>query len=274
MLVGVTGAGGALGRAVVRRLAGRVPVVALTRHPERRAAAEGLLVREADFDRPRTLAAAFAGLDRLLVISTDARSNDTRTAQHAAALDAAAAAGVGHVVYTSLVGAGGPPEFLNAAHTATEARLKADFATWTILRNNLYLDGLDAAAPGGVYVTNSGSGAVAYVTREDCAAAAAEVLAAPDDRYAGRVLEVNGPAALDANGVAALLSERTGAPVTARVLEDDDYRAHLTGAGLPEGMITALITLGRAIRAGRYASTRPWAQATPPATARSRPAAR
>ncbi|WP_177319633.1 NAD(P)H-binding protein [Actinoplanes philippinensis] len=250
--IAVTGAAGALGSAVVRRLRDRADVIAVTRRPD--AVAPGVEVRRADFDDIGP--AAFAGADAVLVVSTDHRDNGHRAAQHAAALTAAAAAGAGHLVYTSLVGCDGPPDLLNAAHRETEAALRTAGPPWTALRNNLYLEGLDglraAAAATGRHVSNAGAGAVSYVSRSRCAEIAAETLLGP----ARGVVEVHGPRPLDTAAVAALLSARLSGPVEPVLLDDERYADHLLSTGTPPALAAALVALGQAVRAGVYTGPR------------------
>ncbi len=245
--IAVTGGAGALGSAVVRHLRDRADVVVVTRRPE--AAPAGVEVRRADFDDigPE----AFAGADAVLVVSTDHRDHERRAAQHTAAFTAAAEAGAGHLVYTSLTGCDGPPDLLNRAHRASEAALRASGVPWTALRNNLYLDGLDGlqamAAATGRHVSNAGAGAVSYVTRDECARAAAGTLLGP----ARGVVDVHGPRPLDTVALAALFSERLGRPIEPVLMDDDEYGAHLRAMGLPQ----VLVTLGQAMRAGVYDGT-------------------
>ncbi|GIE36917.1 NAD(P)-dependent oxidoreductase [Actinoplanes italicus] len=247
--IAVTGGAGALGSAVVRQLRGRADVIVVTRRPE--AVPPGVEVRPADFDDigPE----AFAGAGAVLVVSTDQRDNERRAAQHAAAIAAAAEAGAGHLVYTSLAGCDGPPDMLNAAHRASEAALRASGVPWTSLRNNLYLEGLDgllaAAAATGRYVSNAGGGGVAYVSRDRCARVAAEALLQP----ARGVVEVHGPRVLNAAAVAALLSERLGRTIEPVLLDDREYGEHLLSTGAPPALVAALVALGQAIRDGVYA---------------------
>ncbi|GAA2603173.1 SDR family oxidoreductase [Dactylosporangium fulvum] len=250
--VAVTGGAGALGSAVVRHLYGKATPIVVTRRPED--VVDGAEVRRADFDDIDP--SAFAGAERALIISTDHPDNVRRAAQHRAAIDAAVAAGVRHLVYTSLVGCDGPPDLLNAAHRETEAHLRASGVPWTAVRNNLYAEGLAgmqaAAAATGRHVTNTGDGAVAYVDRDHCAQVAATVLLGEPQG----VVEVHGPRPLDAVALAALFSRRLGRPIEPVLLDDDAYRAHLLGAGTPPPLVTALIALGQAVRAGVYAGHR------------------
>lgn len=203
----VTGASGQLGRRVVELLlaSGHARVFAATRHPEKLAdlAQRGALLRRADFDEPASLDAAFEGIDRLLLISTDTLGR--RAAQHRAAIDAAARAGVKHVVYTSAPPL--PGNAIGEEHLATERMLADSALDWTLLRNNLYTDLLVMGAIGralasGKLVSAAGDGATAYVTREDCARAAAAALAAP---FTGRrTLEISGPDAMTGQRLAAI----------------------------------------------------------------------
>src|SRR2546425_1240518 len=137
----LTGASGRLGRRVVELLADSRAdrIVATTRNPDKLAdlAKRGVVVRRADFDDPASLARAFAGADRLLLVSTDAiDATGRRNEQHRAAIDAAKAAGVAHVAYTSC--ADPDPRFMVAAdHWATEQVLAASGLGWTALRHKI-----------------------------------------------------------------------------------------------------------------------------------------
>ena len=149
----VTGASGHLGRQVVELLldthAGHI--IATTRNPEKLAdlAARGVEVRGADFDDPESLPAAFAGAERLLLISTDAADGtDRRARQHIHAVKAAEQAGVAHVLYTSLINPGPESPILIAPdHAATEQALAESALDWTVLRNNMYTDYLLQSLP-------------------------------------------------------------------------------------------------------------------------------
>jgi NAD(P)H dehydrogenase (quinone) len=220
----VTGASGALGRRVLEMLVeGRHgAVVAATRHPEklRDLEARGVILRQADFDQPASLAAAFAGVERLLLVSTDALGQPGRRfAQHQAAIAAAKKAKVAHVVYTSIVRPEeGSPVLLAEDHRKTEEALAASGMHFTALRNNLYAENLLMALPHalatGVLASATGGGAAAYVLRDDCARAAASVLAA---KHAKRgVFDITGSVALTHAQIAALVSRASGRRVVAQ----------------------------------------------------------
>lgn len=259
-IVAVTGASGQLGRLVADRLLERAEpatVVLLTRNPSSLAeyAERGAIVREADFSRPETLPAALEGVERLLLISTDVVGD--RVAGHRAAIDAAVAAGVRHVAYTSVP----EPVPANPAavvpdHAATEAALRESGLAWTMLRNNLYADMQDGviaqAVAAGSIVTNAGDGATAYVTRADCAAVAAGVLLGKG--HEGRAYDVTGPRAWTPQGLAELAAARAGRQIKVVTVDDDAYVAGLVGAGVPEFVAPLLASFGASAREGYLAS--------------------
>ncbi|MEV6977147.1 NAD(P)H-binding protein [Kitasatospora sp. NPDC093806] len=213
----VTGVNGGLGSLVLERLAGRGEVVAGSRTPDR-VPVPGVPTRTVDFDRPETLAEAFAGVRTLLLISAGYGEDDVVTARHRAAIEAAERAGVGHVVYTSLAGDGDHLGYA-AAHRWTERRLRASATLrWTILRNGLYAELLGFLArpdADGVITAPLGDGRLAAVARADLAEVAANVALAPE-RHAGRVYELVGEEAVGAAEVAAALTRTTGRPVAYR----------------------------------------------------------
>ena len=256
MTIAITGAAGHLGRRTAQLVLDRVPpgeVVLITRRPDAIAdlADAGATVRHGDFDEPASLPAAFAGVDRVLLISTDVLGN--RVAQHTAAIEAAAAAGVGHVIYTSIVNAGSElPLVVSHEHGATEQAIRDRGLRWTALRNGLYaefqLGAAARAAASGQLVHNSGDGATAYVSREDCAAAAAAVLAT--DGHEDRAYDITGPELVTQARLAALVADITGRPVTAVAMDDDAATQGLVAAGVPAEAAAAYASFGTAIREG------------------------
>jgi NAD(P)H dehydrogenase (quinone) len=264
MKVAITGASGQLARRAAELVLGRVApgdVILATRTPAALAplAARGVSVRRADFDEPETLRAAFAGAERLLLVS--ATDLAKRTAQHRAAIEAARAAGVRHVVYTSCLKPAPPnPAAVAPSHHATEQALMASGLEWTVLRNSLYADfqlpEAEQALATGVLVHNRGTGGVAYVAREDCAAVAAAVLL--EGGHERAVYDVTGAEVFTANDLAALYSRLGGRPVQARAVSDDELIATLVGAASGDAHLRygaeLVASFGRSIREGYMAS--------------------
>jgi NAD(P)H dehydrogenase (quinone) len=257
MSIAITGASGQLGRLTAEALLERVApseVVLVTRSPDAVSdlAERGAVVRAGDFDDPASLAPAFAGVERLLLISASVIGN--RVHQHRAAIDAAVAAGVHSVAYTG----GANPSHSNPAaamrdHRETEEALLASGLAWTFLRNGIYaeslLNGASAAVASGRLITNAGEGRTAYVARADCAAAAAAVLAT--DGHDGKAYDITSMDALNAADVAALFSELSGRPVEPVYLSDDEWIATMVEhAGMPEPLAQVIATFGIAARQG------------------------
>jgi len=242
--LGVTGASGHLGHRVIELLleAGAKHVVAVTRDPGKLAdlAARGVEVRKGSFADPGALVSAFAGIERLLLVSTDDVVG--RLSQQVAAVEAAEAAGVGHIAYTSVTSPYPDPEaFVPNSHFWTEARLIGGKADWTLLRNNLYADyqipAAQHAISSGTLFHATGDGRRAFVTREDCAAAAAGALLRAEGK---RIYDVSGPAALSADDLADLFSSLSGRPVRAQNVAPADLKAGLAQGGVPDAMASVL----------------------------------
>jgi NAD(P)H dehydrogenase (quinone) len=258
MSIVVTGASGQLGRLVTDLLLERVApseLILVTRTPEAldQAADWGVEVRRGDFADPASLPEAFAGGERLLLIS--AMVLGARVPEHHAAIDAAAAAGVRSIAYTSIVNpSDSNPGAAAADHRATEEYARVSGMDWTFLRNSIYSEmqagpGAAAALATGSLLTNAGEGRTAYVSRADCAAAAAVVLAS--DGHEGKAYDITGPEALSARDLAALYAEIGGKPVEAVLLDDDAWVAAMVEhAGLPEPLARELATFGTAARQG------------------------
>lgn len=252
----ITGASGQLGSLAADLLLERVgaaDVVLLTRSPER-LDRPGVTVRAADFDDPTTLATAFEGVDELLLVSTDAVGS--RVEGHRRAIEAARAAGVRRVLYTSVVDPSADnPAAVAPDHAATEQDLRDSGLRWTFLRNNLYADMqadvVAQAAASGAYVTNTGDAGAAYVTRADCAAAAVGALLSRD--LDDTALDVTGPQPVTADDIAALATARRGEAVEVVHVDDAAYVAGLEQAGLPTPVAQLLASFGTAIREGRLA---------------------
>jgi NAD(P)H dehydrogenase (quinone) len=252
----VTGASGHLGRLVVESLLDRgtsaSDIVATARRPETLAdlAERGVEVRRADYDDPSSLDAAFAGVDRLLLVSSSEVGQ--RVAQHANVIQAAKRAGVGFVAYTSVTRAGTSDLALAAEHRATEELLAASGLPHALLRNSWYLENYTGQLPTvqehGAVLGAAGDGRVSAATRADYAAAAATVLAG--DGHEGAVYELGADHAFSLAEYAAAVSRVTGQEVTYRDLSVEDYTAALVAAGLPEPYAALLADSDRGISAG------------------------
>jgi NAD(P)H dehydrogenase (quinone) len=254
----VTGASGHLGRRVVELLlekeAGRI--VAGTRKPEKLAdlAARGVTVRHVDFEDPKGLEASLAGADRVLLISTDAIDRPgRRLAQHKTAVAAAVAAGVKHAIYTSMPNPETSPVVFAPDHLGTEQALAASGMSYTILRNCWYSDFLiPALAPAvvsGSLTAATGLGGAPYVTREDCAQAAAAALASTDT--SNRTWNITGPAVVTWTELAKLASELTGRPVKYVPVDAAERTAQLIAMGTPEPIAKMLVSSQLAVAQGK-----------------------
>lgn len=263
----VTGAGGQLGRRVLELLAQARPgkLIATTRNPDKLAdfARQGVEVRKADFDDATSLTDAFSGADRLLLVSTDELATPgKRLAQHRAAVSAAEKAGVRHVVYTSAPATyPTPASSLTNDHFWTEQALIGSKLDWTILRNSLYTDlllmGVPHAVASGQLFTATGAAGRNYVTREDCAQTAAAAMLKATGK---QVLNVNGPAPVTQDEIAALASEVTGKKIVHVAVSPADLRKGLTGAGLPPFLVEALVAFDIDAARGYHAINAPTVQ--------------
>jgi NAD(P)H dehydrogenase (quinone) len=240
----VTGASGRLGRRVVELLLEKPvgQVVAVTRTPDRlkELSGRGAVVRRGDFNDAQSLDAAFAGADRLLLISTDALGPGAgRLKQHLTALDAAVRAGVKHIIYTSMPNPDiDSPIFFAPDHRGSEEALAQSPISWTVHRNNWYTDALimlgtlPRAVAGGQLFAAAGDGGAAYVTREDCAHAAAASLASANTRSG--TLNITGPAVVGYVELSRIVTEITGRTVTYAPVEPEAMKAALISQGIPE----------------------------------------
>jgi NAD(P)H dehydrogenase (quinone) len=250
--LGITGASGHLGRLVTQELLDRGvaadDLVLVTRTPE--ALADRRNVRRGDFSAPDSLAEAFAGIDRLLLISTDDLA--TRLEGQRAAIAAAQAAGVQRVVYTSAANpVADNPVAVGPSHRGTEEALQASGLNWIALRNALYAEfqvpDFQGAIATGQLVSNQGDGRTTYVSRADCAAAAAGALISDTENV---VYDVTGTELLSAADKAALAAELGGRPVELVAVDDDAFIAGLQQHGIPAEGAAVIASFGRAVREG------------------------
>lgn len=265
-MIVVTGATGKLGRRIVERLLERMPAAeigASARDPAKAAdlAARGVRVRYGDFAQPAGLASAFEGAAQLLLVSSNARATGGDTlAQHRAAIDAAKAAGVRRIVYTSHMGASASSAFAPMHdHAATEDMLRGSDVAWTALRNGFYASTVPTlvgnAAETGILAAPA-DGKVAWTTHDDLAAAATAVLA-DFGRFDGPTPPLTAAQALDLADVAAFLSHIHGRTIGRRVIGEDEQRDRMVRAGMPAGAIATTLGLFRAAHAGEFAATSP-----------------
>lgn len=213
-VLAVTGSTGALGRLVARALAERgLEQRLLVRDPARAPELPRAGVERTSYADPDLARTSLAGVGTLFMVS-GAEAAD-RLEQHRAFVDAAAAAGVQHVVYTSFAGAAADCTFtLGRDHWATEEHLRASGMAFTFLRDSFYLDFLpDLVGEDGVIRGPAGEGRVAAVTRADIARSAVAVLTDPA-AHAGLTWDLTGPEALSLDDVAAVLTAHTGRSVT------------------------------------------------------------
>lgn len=246
-LIAVTGASGQLGRLAIQFLLSRHPaarILAIARDPAKIAdlAEAGVQVRQGDYDRPDTLDAALAGVERLLLVSSSEIGK--RAPQHQAVIDAAIRAGVGLVAYTSLLHADTSPLGLAVEHVQTEQALQASGLPHALLRNGWYAENYTAGIAGalqhGVVLGSAGDGRLSLAARADYAEAAAIIMAS-DATQAGKVYELAGDHAITLTDFAALVARQTGIPIAYQDLPQQDYRDALLSAGLP-GFVADLLS--------------------------------
>jgi NAD(P)H dehydrogenase (quinone) len=259
MRVIVTGAAGRLGRNVTEHLLERLApeqLILVTRRPEalRELRARGVDVRFGDFDDPPSLAGAFTGGERMLLVSTDALGR--RVPQHRAAIEAAATAGVGHLVFTSVVNpvAANPTGVIASEQGRTEALVQRSGMAWTVLRFGNFAELVLAPAATAVQnsrmITNNGRGRIVFVSRRDCAEAAAVTLTT--EGHVGKTYEISGCEPFSANDLAELYGDLSGRPVKVVNLTDTGLMAVLVGIGTPVADARSITAFGRAVRRGYF----------------------
>lgn len=266
----ITGASGNYGRGVTDRLIAQgraADLILITRKPEKLSdrAAQGCTVRYGDFDKPETLEQAVQGADKMLLIS--GTRVGARVVQHRAAIDAAAAAGVKHVIYTSFIGIDDPanPAEVRHDHIETERLIRASGCGWTMLRDAHYADAMvlmmgPNVIQTGKWFSNAGEGREAMVWRDDCIESAVAVLTG--DGHEGQIYNITGPDLQTFAEVAAIMAEVTGRPVEHVSLDDKGQYAMFDAMGIPRRPVDDLevagipwnsddmVSFGRAIREG------------------------
>lgn len=244
-MIAITGATGQLGQHVIEHLLKIVSasqIVAIVRNPAKADALskQGITVRQADYTDQAAFTAALTGVEKLLLISSSEVGQ--REPQHKNVINAAKAAGVKFIAYTSLLHADKSPLGLADEHVATEKALADSGIPYALLRNGWYTENYLASAPPaiehGVFIGAAGDGKIAAATRADYAAAAATVIA--QDGHAGNVYELAGDSAWTLSELAAELSKQSGKPVTYQNMSEADFAAALKDVGLPAGLADML----------------------------------
>ena len=255
MKLGVTGASGKLGRLTVQDLlktCDPADIVAIVRDPAKAAdlAAAGVDVRVADYTEVGALKEALSGVDKLLLVSSSELGK--RFAQHKNVIDAAKAAGVKQVVYTSAPKATTSTLILAPEHKATEEYLAASGLTYTVLRNNWYTENyansIQSAAKTGELVAAVGAGRIASAERADYAEAAAAVLTG--EGHENKVYELTGDTAWDFTDLAAAIADAAGCACAYKPVSPDELKAAMMANGLDEGIAGFVATLDANIAAG------------------------
>ncbi|GAB2530823.1 NmrA family NAD(P)-binding protein [Paramicrobacterium agarici] len=247
-MIVITGATGALGGAVVEHLLKthapeRIAVAVRDPQKAQRFADRGVEVRHADYAEPTSLPTAFAGADQLLLVSSSDPAADA-VALHRNAVDAAAEARVGRVLYTSHQGAHPLNPFAPGRdHAATEWMLQESGLAWTSLRNGFYAHSLawllGPWQQTGV-MTVPGEGPVSWTARGDAAEAAAAIIAS-ETPHDGTITLTAGHAPTFAE-IASTASELVGRSIRVSVVDPEEWVASQIAAGSPEG--AARFTLG------------------------------
>lgn len=255
MKIGVNGASGKLGKQVVAELRARGPehdIVAISRTPAPLDPA--VRGRFGDYDKPDSLLAAYAGLDRLVLIPTTDLQPGHRTAQFVAAIDAAVAAGVKHIVLVSAASTKKAEEpSMDAAYWIAEQKLIAQAPEWTILRMGYFAEALATEALGSLdrgVLTGLGENRVSFVSRDDVAAAAAGILLG--DGHEGAIYTATGDERFTGVERAALIAEISDHAMSFVTLPEDHLRGGLAQAGLPETVVNAVIAIQKRFVAGAF----------------------
>lgn len=259
----ITGANGKLGRLVVQALLHQVPpaqVGVSVRDPEKARELEerGVRVRHGDFSDAASLATAFEGASKVLIVSSNS-SGAQALQHHRTAIDAAKAASASHIFYTSHVGALPTSSFDPMRdHAATEAVLRDSGVAVTSLRNGFYVESallmLGDAVKTGEFAAPE-DGPVSWTAHEDLAEATAKLLSEPSAESA--TIDLTASEALDLEAIASIASELAGRDIRRRVVSDAEYRAGMVSHGVPEARADMMVGLFAASRQGQFARVDP-----------------
>ena len=216
--------------------------MAIVRNPAKATALsqQGITVRQAYYSDEAAFTTALQDIDKLLLISSSEVGQ--RAPQHRNVINAAKAAHVKFIAYTSLLHADTSPLGLADEHVATEQMLAESGIAYALLRNGWYTENYLASAPAalehGVFIGAAGEGKIASATRADYAAAAARVIS--EDGHAGKTYELAGDAGWTLSQLAAELAKQSGKKVVYQNLSEADFAAALKGVGLPAGLADML----------------------------------
>ena len=257
LALGVTGSTGGLGGMVARQLAelGSAQRL-LVRDPARAPVLDGATPAVCSYADSAAARQALDGVKVLFMVS--AAETPDRVQQHTAFIDAAAGAGVQHVVYTSLYGAAPDATFTLARdHYATEEHIRASGMDFTFLRDNFYLDFLPLlAGEDGVIRGPAGDGIFSGVAREDIARCAVAVLRDPAI-HKGATYNLTGPEELTLAQAAGIITESTGRTITYQPETVEEAYASRASYGAPPWQVDAWVSTYTAIAAGEMAGISP-----------------
>ncbi|NKJ94735.1 NAD(P)H-binding protein [Rhizobium leguminosarum bv. viciae] len=255
MKIGISGASGKLGATIIAELSARTghhQLVAISRSPEK--LGKGMENRKGDYDQPDTLRDAYAGLDRLVLIPSADLRPGVRGAQLKTAIDVAVGAGVQHIFLLSAAGtreASTPA--IGETYWTGEQHLIRVAPRWTILRMNYYsqsmIDEIMMSLVQGV-LAGIGEDCVAYVSRNDVAAATAGAVAG--EGHAGAIYNLTGPEALTGRDVAAIASDTLGKAIVFSSITEEQLRSGLSHAGLPDVVADAIVDIKKTFVEGHF----------------------
>ena len=246
MKIAITGATGQLGNLVIEQLlqlTAAQNIVALVRKIDKAEhfKAQGIELREFDYDRPETLVPALSGVDKLLLIS--ANEIGRRTPQHQAVIDAAKVAGVPYLAYTSLLRADTSPLGLAQEHRETEKLIQDSGITYTFLRNNWYsenyLAGVAHTIEIGTLFGAAQDGRISSASRIDYAEAAAKVLTSTG--HENKTYELAGSESFSLSDLATFIGQAVNKDIIYQNLSAEEYTQGLTQAGLPAGLVDVIV---------------------------------